>query len=154
LTEDKHSTINEKESALLQAANQSAKNQRQQLPLALSLKKILIYFDQDSTEIDSQNLETIDELAFYLSLNSDTSIIVEGYTDSYGDDLYNVHLSQLRANTVKSYLVARGVANSQIKAIGLGPKNPIGDNDNREGRSKNRRVEIKFEIAAKNDAGN
>jgi len=154
LTEDKHSTINEKESALLQAANQSAKNQRQQLPLALSLKKILIYFDRDSTEIDSQNLETIDELAFYLSLNSDTSIIVEGYTDSYGDDLYNVHLSQLRSNTVKSYLVARGVANSQIKAIGLGPKNPIGDNDNREGRSKNRRVEIKFEIAAKNDAGN
>jgi len=154
LTEDKHSTIDEKESAVLQAANQSAKNQREQLPLALSLKKILIYFDRDSTEIDSQNLETLDELAFYLSLNSDTSIIVEGYTDSYGDDLYNGHLSQLRANTVKSYLVARGVANSQIKAIGLGPKNPIGDNDNREGRSKNRRVEIKFEIAAKNDAGN
>ncbi len=154
LTEDKHTTIDEKESAVLQAANQNAKNQREQLPLALSLRKILIYFDRDSTEIDSQNIETLDELAFYLSLNSDKSIIVEGYSDSYGDDLYNVHLSQLRANMVKSYLLGRGVAISQIKAIGLGPKNPIGDNDNREGRSKNRRVEIKFEIAAKNDAGN
>jgi general secretion pathway protein A len=154
LTEDKHSTIDEKESAVLQAANQSAKNQREQLPLALSLKKILIYFDRNSTEIDSQNLETLDELAFYLSQNSDTSILFEGYTDSYGDDLYNGHLSQLRANMVKSYLVARGVANSQIKAIGLGSKNPRGDNNNREGRSKNRRVEVKFEIAAKNYAGN
>jgi outer membrane protein OmpA-like peptidoglycan-associated protein len=55
---------------------------------------------------------------------------------------------------VKSYLVGQGVANSQIRAIGLGPKNPIGDNENREGRSKNRRVEIKFEIATKNDAVN
>jgi len=154
LTEDKRSTIDEKKSAILQATNQSAKNQGEQPPLALSVKKILIYFDRDSTEIDSQHLETLDELAFYLSLNSDTSIIVEGYTDSFGDDLYNDHLSQLRANTVKSYLVAQGVANSQVKAVGLGPKNPIGDNDNREGRSKNRRVEIKFEIAAKNDAGN
>jgi len=154
LSEDKHSTIDEKDSAVLQAASQSAKNQGEQPPLALSVKKILIYFDRDSTEINSQHLETLDELAFYLSLNSDTSIIVEGYTDSYGDDLYNDYLSQLRANMVKSYLLGQGVANSQIKAIGLGPKNPIGDNNNREGRSKNRRVEIKFEIAAKNDAGN
>ena len=145
LTEDKQSTIDEKGSAVIQEDNQSAKNQGEQLPLTPSLKKILIYFNLDSTEIDSQNLQTLDELAFYLSLNSDTSIIVEGYTDSYGDDLYNDQLSQLRANTVKSYLVGRGVADSQIKAIGLGSKNPKGDNNNREGRSQNRRVEIKFE---------
>ncbi len=154
LTEDKHSTIDEKESAVLQAANQSGKNQGEQLPLVLSVKKILIYFDRDSTEIDSQHLETLADIAFYLSRNSDTSIIVEGYTDSYGDYSYNEHLSLLRANTVKSYLVGRGVANSQIRAIGLGPKNPIGDNENREGRSKNRRVEIKFRLSTKGDVKN
>ncbi|MDX2441016.1 MAG: OmpA family protein [Desulfobacterales bacterium] len=154
LTEGKYSTRDEKESAGLQAANQSAQNQGEQLPLLLSVHKILIYFDQDSTEIDSQHLETLAEIAFYLSRNSDTSIIVEGYTDSYGSNFYNQNLSQLRANTVKSYLVGRGIANSQIKAIGLGSKNPIGDNENQEGRSKNRRVEIKFEKATKNDAVN
>ena len=154
LTEDKHSTTDEKESAVIQAANQSPKNQGEQLPLLLSVKKILIYFDRDSTGIDSQQLETLAEIAFYLSRNSDTSIIVEGYTDSYGNHLYNDRLSQLRANTVKSYLVGRGAANSQIRAIGLGPKNPIGDNENREGRIKNRRVEIRFEIATNNDAVN
>ena len=68
--------------------------------------------------------------------------------------LYNDHLSQLRANMVKSYLVGRGAANSQIRAIGLGPKNPIGDNENREGRSKNRRVEIKFRLSTKGDVKN
>ena len=154
LTEGKYSTRDEKESAGLQAANQSAQNQGEQLPLLLSVHKILIYFDQDSTEIDSQHLETLAEIAFYLSRNSDTSIIVEGYTDSYGSNFYNQNLSQLRANTVKSYLVGRGIANSQIRAIGLGSKNPIGDNENQEGRSKNRRVEIKFEKATKNDAVN
>ena len=154
LTEDKHSTTDEKKSAVLQAANQSPKNQGEQLPLVLSVKKILIYFDRDSTEIDSQQLETLVEIAFYLSRNADTSIIVEGYTDSYGNNFYNQKLSKLRANIVKSYLVGRGVANSQIRAIGLGPKNPIGDNENREGRSKNRRVEIKFEIAPKNNEVN
>ena len=154
LTEDKHSTTDEKESAVIQAANQSPKNQGEQLPLLLSVKKILIYFDRDSTEIDSQQLETLVDIAFFLSRNSDTSIIAEGYTDSYGNHLYNVRLSQLRANTVKSYLVGRGAANSQIRAIGLGPKNPIGDNENREGRIKNRRVEIRFEIATNNDAVN
>jgi len=152
--EDKHSTIDEEKSTVLQTAIQSPKTREEQPPLVLSAKKVLIYFDRDSTEIDSQQLETLADIAFYLSRNADISIIVEGYTDSYDDDLYNNYLSQLRANTVKSYLVDKGVANSRISAIGLGPQNPVSDNENREGRSKNRRVEIKLELSTKDDVIN
>jgi outer membrane protein OmpA-like peptidoglycan-associated protein len=122
--------------------------------MAFLTKNILIYFDRNSTKIDIQQLETLGDIAFYLSRNANISIIVEGYTDSHGNYVYNLNLSQLRANTVKSYLVGHGVANSQISAIGLGPQNPIGDNANREGRSKNRRVEIKFKLETKGDVVN
>ena len=152
--EDNHSTINEEESTAPQTAIQSSNTHVEQPQMAFLTKNILIYFDRNSTKIDIQQLETLGDIAFYLSRNANISIIVEGYTDSHGNYVYNLNLSQLRANTVKSYLVGHGVANSQISAIGLGPQNPIGDNANREGRSKNRRVEIKFKLETKGDVVN
>ncbi|UCD33407.1 MAG: AAA family ATPase [Desulfobacterales bacterium] len=150
--EDSHATINEEKSTVFQTALQGSNTQAKQSQIVDPVKKIIIYFKRDSTEIDIQQLNTLADIAFYLSRNKNISIIVEGYTDSYGDYVYNRNLSQLRANTVKSYLVGRGASTSQISAIGLGPQNPIGDNANREGRSKNRRVEIKFKPETKGDA--
>lgn len=90
----------------------------------------------------------------YLSRYPNLIAIVEGYTDSYGNYYYNLKLSQLRANTIKSYFVGQGIAKSRIKVIGLGNENPIGDNENQEGRRKNRRVEIRFELANKSNVIN
>jgi len=151
--EDKEALIEEGTPGL-QAANQSDQFQEQQRHLLLQGKKFLVSFKSNSTEIDSKDLETLAKIAKYLSQYSNYIAIVEGYTDSYGNYFYNLKLSQLRANMVKNYFVGQGIEISRIKAVGLGSENPIADNENQKGRSKNRRVEIRFEIATQGSAIN
>lgn len=69
-------------------------------------------------------------------------IEVEGYADSSGNLANNITLSQNRADSVARYLEGQGVSGTRITAIGRGIDNPIADNSTREGRAKNRRVEI------------
>ena len=71
-------------------------------------------------------------------------ISIKGYTDSTGDYSYNISVSRFRANTIKTYLVGKGVDSANIKADGLGPNDPIAPNNTAEGRQKNRRVEIEL----------
>ncbi len=148
------SQIDEEGSPIVTPANQETTTQREPLSLVLPEKKFLIFFDRDSTEIDNEHFEVLSKVADYLFRASELKIIVEGYTDSYGNLLYNQNLSQLRANIVKSYFAGQGVNLSRIYAVGLGPKNPIGDNETREGRSKNRRVEIRVVPVTKDDTVN
>jgi outer membrane protein OmpA-like peptidoglycan-associated protein len=72
----------------------------------------------------------------------DSKIVVDGYTDSQGAAAYNQDLSQRRAQSVRDYLVTRGVAADRITAQGFGMTNPVADNATPEGRANNRRVEI------------
>jgi outer membrane protein OmpA-like peptidoglycan-associated protein len=72
----------------------------------------------------------------------DSKIVVEGYTDSQGGASFNQELSQRRAQSVRDYLVTRGMASDRVTAQGLGLTNPIADNGTAEGRANNRRVEI------------
>ena len=74
----------------------------------------------------------------------DANIVIKGFTDSTGSYSYNVSVSEFRANTIKTFLVGKGVGAERIKTIGLGPENPIADNKTDEGRRKNRRVEIEL----------
>ena len=143
-SEERKSEIDAVESPVVQKVNQSPKPELKQVPVILSDKKFLIYFRQDSTEIAAQDFETLAKITEYLSRDADSEITVAGYTDSYGNYFYNQKLSQLRANNVKSYFVGQGIAASRINAIGFGSRNPIGDNATREGRNKNRRVEIRL----------
>ena len=73
------------------------------------------------------------------------SVLIEGYTDSSGDASFNQQLSEKRAEAVKAELVANGANPAKIKTVGHGEANPIADNSTREGRAKNRRVEIKVD---------
>lgn len=72
----------------------------------------------------------------------ESQIIVEGHTDSQGALAMNQELSQKRAESVRSYLISRGIAADRITAQGFGPGRPIADNNSPEGRANNRRVEI------------
>ena len=107
-------------------------------------KKFLVYFQNDSTEPDSRFFQKLTEIIDLLPLHPRAKIFIEGYTDSEGDYLYNKKISQLRANIVKSFFAGQGIDESRITAVGMGPENPIGDNATRQGRSKNRRVEIRL----------
>ena len=73
------------------------------------------------------------------------SVVIEGHTDSSGDAVFNQQLSEKRAEAVKAELVANGADPDKITTVGYGESKPIADNGTREGRAKNRRVEIRVE---------
>jgi len=84
----------------------------------------------------------LDELATkFKSMNTEV-IIAVGHTDSIGSDKYNQKLSVRRAEAVKAYLVSKGIDSKRIYTEGKGEKQPIASNKTKEGRAKNRRVEI------------
>ena len=74
--------------------------------------------------------------------DKDSTMVVEGYTDSQGALAMNNELSQKRADAVRTYLISRGISADRITSKGMGPANPIADNASPEGRANNRRVEI------------
>jgi outer membrane protein OmpA-like peptidoglycan-associated protein len=76
-------------------------------------------------------------------------MLVEGFTDSHGDASFNQDLSQRRAESVREYLVRRGIASTRVTARGLGFTQPIADNATAEGRAYNRRVEIVVQPGAR-----
>jgi outer membrane protein OmpA-like peptidoglycan-associated protein len=85
----------------------------------------------------------LSEVATALTQQSpDGNIVVEGHTDTQGKEAYNLDLSMRRAQAVRDYLAAHGVAPDRIRAEGLGFSRPIADNKTAEGRANNRRVEI------------
>ncbi len=104
-----------------------------------------LYFKHNSNDLQDKAFETLDRIADYVIENREVNVSVEGYTDSSGSYSYNISVSQFRANTIKSYLVGKGVNPSQIAAKGLGPERPIATNNTEAGRTKNRRVEIKLD---------
>jgi OOP family OmpA-OmpF porin len=69
--------------------------------------------------------------------------VVEGHTDSVGNDDYNQKLSQRRADAVRKYLVDKGIAGARLTATGLGETQPVADNGTADGRAQNRRVVLR-----------
>jgi len=102
-----------------------------------------VLFDSGKAKVSKKSEPSLNQVASVLQAQPpDKHITVEGYTDSQGNEASNLHLSQQRADSVRSYLVTHGVPSSRIKAIGRGEADPIADNDTAEGRADNRRVEI------------
>jgi len=105
-----------------------------------------VMFDVNSHALSPGALSRMDQLAAVLRRYPETEILVKGHTDSTGDEAYNLRLSEYRASSVRKYLMARGVDEVRISAIGLGEAMPLATNTTTEGRALNRRVE--FEVRA------
>ncbi len=84
----------------------------------------------------------LNEVAEALKAQKDRDIVVEGHTDNQGSVQSNLDLGQKRAESVRSYIVSRGVDASRITATGIGQARPLIDNSSTENRANNRRVEI------------
>lgn len=67
---------------------------------------------------------------------------IQGYTDSVGSEDFKQSLSERRADSVKSYLMAQGVGATRVVSSGKGRSDPVADNDSAAGRQQNRRVEV------------
>jgi len=104
-----------------------------------------VNFGFDSAEIDEASAGVLDVAADALQECPNVAVRVEGNTDSIGTDAYNHGLSERRAESVRSHLIGRGVSAERLTAIGYGESQPIASNDTEEGRSLNRRVELKTE---------
>ena len=110
-----------------------------------------VTFDTDSTAIKPAFRDTLDRVAQSLNQYPNSLIDVYGHTDSTGSDAYNMTLSQRRAEAVASYLSSRGVSASRIRSQGFGETQPVASNATEEGRSANRRVEIKIVPVTQDD---
>ena len=84
----------------------------------------------------------LNEVAEALKAQKDRDITIEGHTDNQGTPQSNIELGQRRAESVRDYIVSRGVDTKRIKAVGIGQARAVADNSNPEGRANNRRVEI------------
>jgi outer membrane protein OmpA-like peptidoglycan-associated protein/tetratricopeptide (TPR) repeat protein len=104
----------------------------------------MVFFDTDKSDILSKSLNPLNEAAEILMQFPNTTLVIEGHTDSRASAAHNKALSQRRANAVKTYLVNKGIAASRFTSVvGYGLERPIATNATDEGRAMNRRVELK-----------
>ena len=108
--------------------------------LLVTLGDVLFAFDK--AELSAQAGPRMDKLASFLAQFPERKVLIEGFTDSVGNDSYNRSLSERRAQAARDALVQRGVDRSRISARGYGKGHPVADNGSPEGRAMNRRVEI------------
>ncbi len=100
------------------------------------------FFDFDKSVVKPAGKAKLDDLVSKVKGINLEVIIAVGHTDSIGSDAYNQKLSVRRAEAVKAYLVSKGIEKNRIYTEGKGEKQPVASNKTKEGRAKNRRVEI------------
>lgn len=101
-----------------------------------------INFDVDSAVIRDESKPTLDKIVAMLKSDSAMKLTIEGHTDSTGSAEHNQVLSQQRAESVKSYLVASGISSGRLTAVGFGASKPVASNSTAMGKAQNRRVEL------------
>ena len=99
-------------------------------------------FDFDKSVLKPAAKASLDSLAGKVKSLTLEVIVAVGHTDSVGTDAYNQKLSIRRAESVKKYLVSQGIEAKRIYVEGKGESQPVADNKTKEGRAKNRRVQI------------
>lgn len=108
--------------------------------MVLTLGDVL--FASGRSELKGGSTGNLGKLAVFLNQYQDRQVLIEGHTDNVGGTATNLALSQRRAESVRAYLMAQGVAASRLSATGEGENEPVADNSSATGRQQNRRVEV------------
>ena len=101
-----------------------------------------VQFELNSSELTASSSASLDKVVDAMNEYPDLRIEIQAHTDSMGEAAYNQSLSEKRAKSVREYLVGMGIAANRMEVKGYGESKPIADNGTREGRAKNRRVEL------------
>jgi outer membrane protein OmpA-like peptidoglycan-associated protein len=107
-----------------------------------------VLFATDSAALTAGARGTLESVSGVINQYDKTAVVVQGHTDSTGTEEHNQELSDRRANSVRGFLVDRGVDDGRIAAIGYGETYPVAENDTAAGRQQNRRVTIMLKAKA------
>jgi OOP family OmpA-OmpF porin len=99
-----------------------------------------VNFAFDKSDLLPESYPVLDKAVILLNDKPDINVEIEGYTDYIGTDAYNQTLSVERAQTVRTYLISKGINENRLTTIGYGKTNPVADNTTDEGRAMNRRI--------------
>ncbi|RZB37474.1 MAG: OmpA-OmpF porin, OOP family [Desulfobacteraceae bacterium Eth-SRB2] len=102
----------------------------------------VVLFGFDSAEVKSEAFPMLDEAISILKKNSEMKVEIDGHTDNRGPAAYNMKLSERRAKSIMQYFVDKGVEAERLTTKGFGFTQPAASNETKEGRAKNRRVEL------------
>ncbi len=116
------------------------KKEEIQVGQTIELKNVFFAFNK--ADLLPESYPELNKVAEFLKDNPTVEIELSGHTDDIGSDTYNMELSDKRANSAKTYIVAQGIAESRMRAKGYGETKPIAPNTEDWGREKNRRVEF------------
>lgn len=105
-----------------------------------------ILFTTASEHLTDSSYRALDELAVMMREHPEWKLAIEGYTDNRGTPERNLLLSRKRAETVREYLVVKGVTALRLTATGYGQERPRAENKTEAGRAANRRVELKLSL--------
>ncbi len=142
IDDDNDGIINSLDDCAGTASGTAVNNHGCELKADISLDNV--QFKTGTAELSSQSRNLLNAIARILKENKHLNFDVVGHTDNTGDYQSNVKLSESRAKSVRQYLIDQGVSTGRLSAQGYGPDQPVASNDTRQGRSKNRRVELKL----------
>jgi len=115
------------------------------VPLSRVVLNADTFFDFDQSTLKPEGRQVLDQVVAQVNqLHELEGVIVVGHTDHIGTHAYNQALSERRAASVKAYLINQGIAAENIQTEGKGKTMPVASNATREGRARNRRVEIEI----------
>lgn len=103
-----------------------------------------VNFAFDKSDLLPESYPVLDKAVKLLNERPNVNVEIQGYTDYVGTESYNQELSVERANTVKAYLVSKGITETRLTTVGFGKGNPVANNDTEEGRMMNRRIVFKI----------
>jgi outer membrane protein OmpA-like peptidoglycan-associated protein len=103
-----------------------------------------VFFQTDSSSLKPESKSQLDEIVSFMKRNQGLIVEISGHTDNKGSDIYNMGLSEKRADSVVNYLMKSGVPKIMMISKGYGLTKPVADNTTEEGRALNRRTEFKI----------
>ena len=104
-----------------------------------------VNFDFNKSKLTPESYPILYDAAKVLLMNPNMKVEIQGYTDNVGSESYNKALGQKRADVVKEFMIAKGVAANRLTAVSFGESNPVVDNKTSDGRDMNRRIEFKVQ---------
>lgn len=122
-----------------------AETKRTEQGLITKLKSDIL-FDTGKADLKESARQNLNELSAILKKYPENVYTIKGYTDNTGSQSINLPLSESRARSVQSYLIAQGLPSSTMSSVGLGSENPVASGNTSTARAQNRRVEIEITV--------